>query len=90
MALLQRTLANSSIWIGVGGSSSAWGDYWTTPNVAFNITDGPNSLLYYSHSTNIFGVSGTIQSPVYVPGFSPTHASNLGFAIRNDSGYYTA
>lgn len=90
MAILQRTLASSSIWIGVGNSSSAWGNYWTTPDVAFNITDESNSLLYYSNSSKVLGVSGSIQSPVYIPGFSPAHTPNLGFAIRNDSGYYTA
>jgi hypothetical protein len=27
MALLQRTFASNSIWIGTGDSSSAWGGY---------------------------------------------------------------
>lgn len=83
MALLQRTFASNSIWIGTGDSSSAWGGY-SSGQYPFAIYDGASPLLYFTTQSAINQLSFSINSQLGSVGFS-SGMMGSGFRIENTS-----
>jgi len=53
MALLQRTLATGSIWIGSGDPVSQWSNYNSDHTLPFAIYEGGSRLLDFTTSANL-------------------------------------
>jgi hypothetical protein len=93
MAILQRTLASGSLWIGTGSNPALWSGYNGVHNVPFSIINNDYTALGFnsSNTTNILYLNTTsIRSANYISGFDPTNQGNRGFAIDLIDGRYVA
>jgi len=83
MALLQRTLASNSIWIGTGQSSSNWGEYWTGDK-ALAVYSGSYPILYFQTSPSentLYFSTNSAQSSIE---FNSAYPLGHGYKVWNE------
>lgn len=93
MAILQRTLASGSFWIGTSSSAQNWSSYNGSHDTPFAIYKNADSVFNFNTAglTNVLYINTTsIRSANYISGFDPTNQGDRGFAIDLINNRYVA